>query len=68
MGDAPKSPPQEFSYAPLYTAKMYSKNYECDIMKVKKVCRFQPEKAPKAFGGRTMPGPAGGAQNAPPDP
>ena len=32
----PKSPHRNFVILPLYTAQMYSKNYECD-MKVKKV-------------------------------
>jgi len=36
--DAPKSPPHELCYvAVIYGAKRYSKNYECVIMKVKKV-------------------------------
>jgi len=29
--------------------------------------RFQPGNASKAFGGRALPGPAGGAYSAPPD-
>ena len=31
-------------------------NYECVIMPVTKVRRFQPEDAPKAFGGRAVAG------------
>jgi len=60
-GDASKSPPQEFCCRPCthYTAKMYSKNYKCDIMKLKKVRGFKPENVPKAFGGWALPGPAG---------
>ena len=34
-------------------------------MKVKKVRKFQPENAPKAFGGHAPPGPAGGAYSTP---
>jgi len=58
-GDGFKSPPQEFcNDAVVHIAKMYIKNYECAIIKVKKVA---PENATKAFGGRTPLGPAGGA-------
>ena len=41
---------------------MYSKYYECVIMQV---CWFQPENAPKAFGGVA---PSEGAYSAPAEP
>jgi len=37
-------------------------------MKVKNLRQFQPENAPKAFGGRSLPGPAGGTYSAPQTP
>jgi len=43
---------------------MYSKNYECVIMQVTKGCAdFILKNVPKVFGGRALPGPAGGAYN-----
>ena len=35
------------------------------VTEVGKLRRFQPENAPKAFGGRAPPGPAGGAYSTP---
>jgi len=64
----PSRPHGNFVMSPLYTAKRYSENYECVIMKLIKVRRFQPENALKAFSGRAPPGPAGGAYSAPPGP
>jgi len=52
----------------LYTVKMDSKNYERFIMQVTKVRWFQFENAPKAFGDRAPPRPAGGAYSAPRSP
>jgi len=46
---------------------MDSKNYECVIMQVTKGALMSARNAPKAFGGRTLPGPAGGANSTPPD-
>ena len=59
-GDTPKLPHGYFVMPPWYTAKRCSKNYECVIMKVKKLrwFHFQPENATKAFGGGAPPGPA----------
>ena len=36
----PKSPPQEFCYVAVVHSQKYSKNYECVVMKLKKVRRF----------------------------
>ena len=49
----PSRPHRNFVMSPLNTAKRYSKNYECVIMKLKKRC--QPGNAPKAFSGRPDP-------------
>jgi len=39
-GDASKSPHRNFIMSPLNTAKRYSKNYECVIIKVKRCADF----------------------------
>ena len=50
----------------LYTAKRYSKNYECVIMKLKKVRLCQPEMHQKRLAVGFRPDPlAGGSYSAP---
>ena len=50
-------PHRNFVISSLYTSKMYSKNYECVIMKVKTARYFGLKMHYKAFGGRAPPGP-----------
>jgi len=60
-GDALKSPPQEFCYLIFWNSEMYSKNTNLLLYQWQKLHWFQPKNAPKEFGGRASPGPAGGA-------
>ena len=62
--DALKSPPQEFCYVIFWNSKMFSKIMNVSLCQWQNLCRFQPENAPKAFGGRASSGPAGKAYSA----
>ena len=62
VGAMPLSRPhRNFVMSPLYAAKVYSKITNVSLWNVKKVRWLQRENAPKAFGGRAPPEPAGWA-------